>query len=232
MVKKNSLDLDRVAFIGRTFREYTRMFDLDESDLKRGPVLDCVGGPSSFTAEAHALGVDAAAVDLLYDHPSEILADKGRRDIAHVFQKVAEVPQLYVWKYYRDSDEIIGLRRQALETFVKDFPKGLQEGRYTKAALPRLPFPDKSFTLVLSSHFLFLYGDRLSLDFHIQSLKEMMRVSSAEVRIYPLQGLDAKPYPRMNEVLERLRSEGIKAEIVPTQFEFQRGAINMMRIYR
>ena len=33
------------------------------------------------------------------------------------------------------------------------------------AALPDLPFPDDAFDLVLSSHLLFTYADRLDADF-------------------------------------------------------------------
>ena len=232
MVETNSLQLDRIVFIGRTYFEYLRMFDLNESDLKLGRVLDGAAGPSSFTAEATAKGFDATACDMLYCHPVETLADKGRMDIEHTFRKVDDVPHLYVWKYYKDRQEIIGLRHKALGAFARDYEEEIREGRHIKAELPRLPFPDRTFTLVLSSHFLFLYGDRLSLDFHVESLMEMMRVCSGEVRVYPLQGLDAKPYPHMEELLLRLRSEGLQGELVPTSFEFQRGANTMLTLKR
>ncbi len=233
MRKKHTLDLDRIVFIGRTYFEYLRMFDLKETDLRRGAVLDCAAGPSSFSAEAHKLGLHVTACDTLYHVTAERLAEKGRADIEHTFQKVDDVPHLYVWKYYKDRNEIIGLRHRALETFAEDFPHGLREGRYVQAELPRLPFSDRKFMLVLSSHFLFLYGDRLSPEFHCASLREMARVSSGEVRIYPLQGLDARPYPHLDEVLGRLRADdGIRSEIVPTPFEFQRGSNMLLRLYR
>jgi hypothetical protein len=232
MSRGDGLDLDRIVFIGRTYFEYVRMFDLNESDLKRGAVLDCAAGPSSFSAEAHKLGFQVTACDTLYQVPAEKLDEKGRADIEHTFQKVDDMPHLYVWKYYKDKGEIIGLRHHALETFIEDFPDGSREGRYVRAELPWLPFPDKSFSLVLASHFLFLYGDRLSPEFHLASLREMVRVSSEEVRVYPLQGLDAKPYPHMDEVLAHLRSDGIGVEIAPTPFEFQRGSNKIMRLRR
>jgi hypothetical protein len=224
MSAKDGIELDRVVFIGRMYFEYLRMFDLDESVLRSGRVLDCPAGPSSFTAEARDRGFDVTACDVLYGNPAATLTDKGRQDIEHTFQKVDDVPHLYVWKHYKDREEIVGLRHKALGLFEQDYSGGFRQGRYILAELPRLPFPDMTFSLVLSSHFLFLYGDRLSVDFHVASLKEMLRVSSGEVRVYPLQGLDAKPYPHMEDALARLRSEGLQAEIVPTPFEFQRGA--------
>ena len=232
MSRGEGLNLDRIVFIGRTYFEYLRMFDLNESNLKHGAVLDCAAGPSSFSAEARKLGFHVTACDTLYQVPAEKLVEKGRVDIEHTFQKVDDVPHLYVWKYYKDRDEIIGLRHQALETFAEDFPYGLREGRYVHADLPRLPFPDKTFSLVLASHFLFLYGDRLDCEFHQACLKELVRVSSGEVRIFPLQGLDAKPYPHMEELLSFLRSERINAEVVAVPFEFQKGSNKMMRLTR
>ncbi len=226
----NFLNIDRIAFIGRTYHEYMRMFDIHESMLRQGCVLDCAAGPSSFTAEGHKLGVNVTACDVLYGQSLKELSEKGAEDIEHVFQKVDEVPHLYVWRYYKDRKEIIALRHKALDIFSKDFFLGKSDGRYVRAELPHLPFPDRAFSLVLSSHFLFLYGDRLSPDFHVASLKEMVRVSSKEVRVYPLQGLDAKPYPYMENVLTRLRSERIKVEIVSTSFEFQRGSTKIMKL--
>lgn len=232
MKKRDALDIDHIAFIGRTYDEYCRMFVLDEAMLKRGPVLDCPSGPSSFTAEARKRGLEAVACDLLYDHPVAELEEKGRSDIAHVFQKVDDVPHLYVWKYYRNRDEIISLRHKALDDFVADFPRGREEGRYVRAELPRLPFPDRTFGLTLSSHFLFLYGDRLDQEFHLASLKELVRVSSDELRVYPLQGLDAKPCPHLETLISGLNAEGIEAELNEVPFEFQRGSNKMMKLRR
>jgi hypothetical protein len=39
------------AFLGRTFEEYVRLFDLDPEALVGRRVLDCPSGPASFVAE-------------------------------------------------------------------------------------------------------------------------------------------------------------------------------------
>ena len=227
-MKKARLDIDRVAFIGRTYDEYMRMFALEESLMKQGRVLDCPAGAASFAAEAGRRGSDVAACDILYDLPPDKLIRKGEIDIRLIYDKIGEVPHLYVWDYYKNRDDLISMRKKALALFAEDLKGGIAQGRYIKASLPRLPFADDTFSLVLSGHFLFLYGDMLDLDFHKACLMELMRVSSGEVRIFPLSGLDLRPYCHLDEILLFLDSEGVDTEIVKVPFEFQRGANRMM----
>lgn len=230
MEKHNCLDIDRIAFFGRTYQKYLDMFGLDESLLRNGRILDCPAGASSFAAEAHRLGLNVTTCDILYNFSANELFEKCKKDLQHVFEKFDEVNHLYVWKYYKNKDEVIALRNKALKIFTDDFNRGLKEGRYIHIELPHLPFPDKSFSLVLSGNFLFLYGDRLDLEFHKACIKELIRICSGEVRIFPLVGLDAKPYPYLNDILSFLDSTGIKAEMVKVPFEFQKGANEMMRL--
>jgi hypothetical protein len=78
----------------------------------------------------------------------------------------------------------------AMERFLADYEAGRREGRYVPHALPdRTPYADDAFDLGLSSHFLVLYAN-LGLDFHLQSLREMLRICR-EVRIFPLLDLNA-----------------------------------------
>jgi len=207
------LDIDRVAFIGRTFDEYVRIFDLKESLLQKGPILDCPAGAASFAAEANRAGLDVIACDILYDLALQELTRKGEEDIRLIYDKVCKVSHLYVWDYYKDIDKLIVHRKEALELFAEDFADGLSHGRYRKAELPHLPFADNTFSLVISSHFLFLYGEMLGPEFHKASIMELMRVSSGEVRIFPLNGLDAKPYTHLGEMISFLHAAGIDVEI-------------------
>jgi len=231
MADKKRLDIDRIVFFGRTYAEYVDMFGLGESLLRNGRILDCPAGASSFAAEAHKLGINITACDILYNLTVNRLVEKGKEDIQHVFDKFNEVNYLYVWKYYKSKDEVMALRSRALEIFANDFPVGSKEGRYVQAEMPYLPFSDRTFSLVLSSNFLFLYGDRLDFDLHVACIKELLRVCSGEVRIFPLIGLDAKPYPYLNEILSFLDSDDIKVEIVEVPFEFQKGANKMIKLY-
>ena len=102
MEKPDSLDIDRVAFIGRTYREYMWMFGLDESVCENGPMLDCPAGPSSFTAEARGRVSRSSRAICSMASPRR-LVEKGKGDIDHVFEKLDEVTHLYTWTYYKDK---------------------------------------------------------------------------------------------------------------------------------
>jgi hypothetical protein len=139
-MSRNCLNIDRIAFFGRTYAEYVDMFGLDESVMKQGRILDCPAGASSLAAESHRLGLDVIGCDILYGMSAHDLYEKGRNDIQHVFEKFDEAEKLYVWKYYKNKNEVMALRTKALELFIEDFGIGFKEGRYVRAELPRLPF--------------------------------------------------------------------------------------------
>ncbi|MCL4261960.1 MAG: hypothetical protein KJ069_02025 [Anaerolineae bacterium] len=61
--------------------------------------------------------------------------------------------------------------------FLQDYEAGKADGRYQPISLPHLPFADGEFGLALCSHFLFLYSEQVSLDFHITAVREMVRVA-------------------------------------------------------
>ncbi len=232
MDTNKELDIEHIVFIGRTYKEYMKLFDLEHALPKAGRILDCAAGPSSFTAEASAKGIDVSACDAMYNTEPFALFQKGNMDIAHVFKKFNAVSENYTWKFYKDRDDVISYRKMALGRFAKDFARNKYNKRYQHAELPALPYPDNAFDLILSSHFLFLYGDRLDIDFHIECLKELTRVSCGEVRIYPLCGLDAEPYNQMDNILSYLRKMNIRHEIKKVPFEFQRGSDKMMVLYK
>ena len=166
----DGLDIDRISHSFRP-RNICRMIwtcsASTEAVLGQGTaLLDCPGGASSFALEAARKGYDVTACDILYDRGATVLFEKGKKDFAHVFEKFDGVSHLYAWDYYRSKQQVMTLRNKALELFVEDFSGYSAEGRYIPAGLPLLPFPDGMFSLVLSAHLLFLYGDRLDLDFH------------------------------------------------------------------
>ncbi len=117
---------------------------------------------------------------------------------------------------------------QAMQTFLADYEPGRQEGRYLAHALPnRTIYQDDEFELGLSSHFLLLYA-QLGLDFHLQSITEMMRICR-EIRIFPLLDLNAEESSVLGETIEFFGS-AYQIGIEPVAYEFQRNGNKMLRI--
>jgi len=221
------VDLDRIAFIGRTYREYKAMFDLDEGTMRENRVLDCPGGASSFTLEAVRRGYDVRACDILYGIPHAMLIEKACTDTAYALEQAAKVKDLFNWGFYGSPEKHAQERMAALKAFSDDFPTGVKSGRYVAGMLPGLPFRDKEFSLVLSSHLLFLYGERLDFDMHMRYLRELARVGK-EVRVFPVIGLDGEPYKLLDEMIRGLKTFGIRARTAPVFFEFMKGAKLML----
>jgi hypothetical protein len=224
------IELDRIVFFGRTLSEYLKFFDLDLSQWQGKKILDCPSGAASFVAEATKLGIDAVACDLLFNLDEKVLIDKGKADYDHVIERLSGIQYLYNWEYYGGLEGFKHFRKRAFDRFAQDYPQGRQEGRYIKAELPKLPFADKSFDLVLSGHFLFLYSNYFNYKFHLNSILELCRVSSQEVKIYPIQGMDAKPYPLIEDLIRDLSNSGISVEIVKVPWEFQKKSNQMLRL--
>jgi ubiquinone/menaquinone biosynthesis C-methylase UbiE len=128
-------------------------------------------------------------------------------------------------------DKLKELRKLALRHFISDYADGVREKRYIKGMLPRLPFGDKAFDLVLSGHFIFTYSHRFDFSFILTPLVELVRVSCRDVRIYPIQKSSLQPYEHMTKLLDILkRKNRIDHKIVTVSFEFQKGSNKMLRL--
>lgn len=217
---KKKYEIDEFAFIGRTFTEYKQMFDFDPAAWTGQRVLDCPAGPCSFVAEARDHGIEALGVDKLYDQSSTTLAEICAADIGTAMTALDGVEDLYVWEFYDDVSDLTNYREQAASRFLQDYAHYGE--RYVYADLPTIPFADQAFDLVLSAHFLFLYDDRLSYEFHLETIQELLRISG-QLRIFPLHGFDTNQSKLVAKLVEALQSEGYTTDIRVVPFEFQRG---------
>ena len=208
----------------RSYAEYEAMFDLSELPES---VLDCCAGGSSFTAEATVRGVDAVAVDSAYELPAPELVDTVRRSLPVGSSIVDEHAGSFVWHWYGSPDRRDEMRIEAADRFLQDI--SVAPERYVAGTLPELPFADGRFELVLCSHLLFTWADKYDRAWHAAALRELVRVSRSEVRIFPLvlQGA-GEPVGFLPELLEEL--EGVTTEIRKVPYEFQVGADQMLVI--
>ena len=227
-MKKQGLQLDRVVLLGRTYDEYTRYFALEMEQWRGKKILDVASGVSSFCAESNALGYDVTAADRIYSFGAEELAPRCAADLDHVIDSVQGLT-VYRWdNFYGNPERLRGFRERAYKTFLKDYTQHRE--RYIKVELPQLPFPDGAFDLTLVSYLLFVYEDQLAYEFHKESVQELMRVTSGEVRIYPTVTFEAQP----SDYVRRLREDlsQFRFELVRTEFEFLRNSNNFLRITR
>lgn len=213
-------------FIGRTFAEYRRMFGLDLADLRGRSVLDCPGGPSSFTAIASQLEATALAVDPKYGPSVSALEATCSAAVEQDIAQLREQRDLFVWNEYGDVDTRGRYLRAAYERFLADYAQ--HPGRYVPAALPALPFQSNAFSLVLSGNFLFLYDDRLDLPFHRTAVRELARVARDELRVFTLASLDRQRSDFVTSVVETLRADGLEVEFREVPYEFQPDATEML----
>ena len=217
------------------------MFALNLPALKQRPVLDVAGGPSSFTAEACRLGIDAVAVDPLYAESPAALAARVGTDYERMRQTIRDRADLFRVNEgehpsaarqgsrgkrgrFESLDAAMQDRRHAAQRFLDDFESPGGRGRYFGAALPHLPFLDHTFDVVLCGHLLVLHAAKFDEIFHLNAFRELVRVSRDEVRIHPVCGSDGRESPLLPRLRDRMSAEGVESELIDLDHEFFVGA--------
>lgn len=223
-----------VAMTCRSFEEYLRMFALEAEDLTGIDVLDAAAGASSFTASARQKGIRAIAVDPLYGLTDGEMAEHGRREMEEIDRKLSRLTHKFLWDFYGDVSNHRKLREESFRLFYEDYIRNKQSGHYVKGSFPSLPFADGAFTQVLCSHFLFLYAGQFSYEFHLQAVRELLRVcrSGGEVRIYPLLDLAWVPYPHLDRLVVECSTDGIKADFLDSFLPFIPGSRKLLRLVK
>jgi hypothetical protein len=224
------LRLDRVVLLGRTFEEYRKYFLLKPEEWRAKKVLDVAGGVSSFCAEANDAGIMVQSVDPIYSMTPEEIARQSGPDLDKVIASVRGLPT-YRWTAYRDPEHVRELRERAVTRFLEDF--SLRPERYRVGALPKLPFGDGEFDLVLVSYLLFAYEEHFPYEFHRDAVVDLMRLTSingGEARIYPTVTFEAEPSAYVARLMEDPQCARFRLEIVETDFEFLVGSNRFLRI--
>ena len=226
------LNFENIAITGRIFEEYSAFFDLELEDLKSKKILDCPSGASSFVQTLKQNGIFTKGVDIIYEFSKDEIEKQGIKTLEKIYQNTSWM-DAYKMDFYKTKENHKKHREDALKGFLKDY--NLDD--YIYCELPNLPFENKEFDLLLSSHLFFVYDDRLDYDFHKNSILEMLRVSK-EVRLSPLvdiqnsKVLEEKNFsPFVYKIIEEL-SKDFKCEIIKTDFEFQVKANYYLKIFK
>ncbi|MFT3740605.1 MAG: hypothetical protein QM786_17790 [Breznakibacter sp.] len=221
-ITETGLKLDQIVPLGRNAREYSLMFDLASFGADTS-VLDCGGGPASFNAEWTWKGRRAVSVDPLYAYGAADIKARIDDTFDGVMAQVERNQSRYRWEVFRDVGHLRTRRLRSMELFLADFVHGKQQGRYVAGQLPNLPFADTAFDVAVCSHLLFLYHDHIDAEFHLVSIREMLRVAG-QARIFPLVGFDGALSPYVPHVIRQLKHEGFKTRLLNVPYEFQKGA--------
>jgi len=222
------MQLNEVVPWGRSMAEYQAMFNLTEADLSK-KILGCSDGPASFNAELTQLNGNITSVDPLYQFTKQQIEQRIDQVAPQIIAEVRKHEDDFIWDSFESPDDLMTHRLSSMSQFLDDYQQGCDENRYLNQSLPKLDFSDQHFDLALCSHFLFLYSDHLSYEFHLDSLIELSRVAK-QVRIYPLINLDNQPSIHLESCIRQLTDLGLKIELKPSHYLFQKSANKYLQI--
>lgn len=220
-----SFELKNTVPWGRNLEEYTKIFNLSKADLE-SKIISFGDGPASFNSEMTKLNKTVISIDPIYQFAKDELLDRINETKDIVLEQTKNNFDKFVWKDIRDIGHLEEIRMEAMANFLEDFEIGKSQDRYQYHALPnKTKFKESSFDLGLSSHFLILYS-QLGLDFHIQSITEMLRICK-EVRIFPLLNLNAEQSEVLVDIMNYF-CDKFEVEIKSSNYEFQKNGNKML----
>jgi hypothetical protein len=204
------------------------MFTLSDDDFKSN-ILGCSDGPASFNAVLSRKGGDVVSIDPIYQFTEDAIKNRISETYDQVIEQTRKNRNEFVWSSISSIEALGQVRMAAMSEFLSDFKNGKAQGRYLTGGFPRLPFRDGQFALSLCSHYLFLYSEQLSIEFHIEAIKEMCRVAR-EARIFPLLELGAISSRHLEPVMSEMQQDGYQISVESVSYEFQRGGNKMLRV--
>jgi len=224
-----AFELKNVVPWGRNLEEYTKIFKLTDADLN-GKIISFGDGPASFNSEMTKFDKTVVSLDFIYQFTKTELKQRIHETKGIVIEQMRANQANFVWKNIKNIEELEQIRMDAMANFVDDFELGKEQGRYVHHKLPNpTRYGDLTFDLGLSSHFLVLYS-QLGLDFHIQSITEMLRICK-EIRIFPILNLNAVKSEVLDEIIRHFNSDFV-VNIESVDYEFQKNGNEMLVIKR
>jgi len=224
------MQLKNVVPWGRNLQEYWAM-GLYRDEDKHKKILGCGDGPASVNKMLSDMEVDITSIDPIYQFTKTQIAQRIDETSSVVSKQLRLNSDDFVWKNIKNVEDLISLRLHAMEEFLEDYDTGKVQGRYQHQELPKLNFKDNEFDLAWSSHFLFLYSEHVDEEFHKKATAEMLRVAK-ELRIFPLLDLENKRSKHLDSVLKYLEEHDYTYEIIQSNYEFQKGATEVLKIWK
>ncbi|HSD07470.1 hypothetical protein [Flavobacterium sp.] len=224
-----AFELKNVVPWGRTLEEYIQIFKLTDSDLK-GKIISFGDGPASFNSQMAKLGKTVISLDPVYQFTESELKQRINETKETVIEQMKANQENFVWKNIKNVAELEKIRMEAMSNFANDFELGKEQQRYVYHELPNATkYEPLEFDLGLSSHFLILYS-QLGLDFHLESITEMLRICK-EIRIFPIVNLNALKSEVLDDIIAHFKTD-FTVNIESSDYEFQKNGNQMLVIKR
>ena len=222
-----AFELKNVVPWGRSLEEYINMFNLTDADLN-SRICSFGDGPASFNSEMTKLDKTVVSLDPIYQFTKAEIKQRIDETKETVIDQIRNNKDNFVWRNIRNAEELEHLRMNAMSVFIDDFEYGKEQQRYSYHELPNpTKYDAKEFDLGLSSHFLILYS-QLGLNFHIESINEMLRICK-EIRIFPILNLNSEKSEVLNSIIEHFKFN-YKVNIISVDYEFQKNGNQMLQI--
>src|SRR5262245_7117264 len=132
---------------GRSAAEYEAFFAL--SDIPASArVLDCGGGPASFTTQWSRGGRFVVAADPIYRFSHTDISANFESTASRMLEGARKAKDRFRWDCYGSPEGLVEQRREVLAAFISDFGSSSRTGRYVAGSLPVLLFNSEVFDLV------------------------------------------------------------------------------------
>lgn len=221
--------MNQRVFWGHDLDDYMEMFDLAPADFK-GSILEYGAGPSALNRDLLDVSARCVSCDPLFVLDYDTLKIKTALVFQNMIDQVIVEQTNFDFSKEGGVEGLIKQRREGMERFFLDYPKGKRQKRYFPVQTIDLPFKDFEFDYVLSSHYLFSGLDGQNETFHVALIQELARVAK-EVRIFPLIDSFGNPSPFIGPVLLALQQKNYGTEIRSVAYHLQKKGNAMLRVW-
>jgi len=220
----------KLALWGHNLDDYLEIFDLSSIDLKAS-FLEYGSGASAFNSMVNEKGGKVISCDPLFIYDNKEIKAEALLIFDEMVERVKSIKDKFDFSKFGGLDGLISLRRKGMDKFFSDYETGKKEGRYISTAENNtLPFPDFTFDYALSSHYLFANFDNQDVNFHLNIIRELLRVAK-EVRIFPVIDRFGEPSPFLGPVLLGLNQEQYGVEVREVKYSLQAKGNAMLRVW-
>ena len=219
----------KLVLWGHSVDDYKEMFALPAPEVTtRWLEYGC--GASAVNAACHDKGMQVVSCDPLFSLDRPTLSTQVSLISEDMVEQISKEQDKFDFSHYGSLAAFIAERRQGMEKFFTDYAQGKVDKRYLPVAHHRLDFPDFTFDVALSSHYLFADLDDQDIDFHLQAIRELARVAK-EVRIFPIIDRYGQPSPFLGPVLLGLQQDDYGVEVREVTYSLQPKGNAMLRVW-